>query len=134
MIWHLHIQAPVAYHLRLHEVSRPHPDRFGTNFSGADQLFFDQIRVSRGKRREHRGDSPRQSLYELRRVSGSYSGTNCSSREWEATWIFSKVLTDTKFRSVADEHLARDNFRRVRDKQHAEGSDLRGPGVRPVAP
>ena len=60
-------------------------ERFGTDFTEADQLFFDQIRASAEKRREHRGGGPRQQLRGLRRLPWTVFWTSCSSREWRAT-------------------------------------------------
>ena len=93
-------------------------ERFGTDFNEADQLFFDQIRASAEKRREHRGGGSRQQLRGLRRLTWMVFWTSCSSREWKGNeGIFSRVMTDTGFRSVAHQHLAREIFGRIREMQ-----------------
>ncbi len=89
-------------------------ERFGTDFTEADQLFFDQIRAS-AENNENISEAARannfanfaayldQMLDELfiARMEGNEE-------------IFGRVMTDTEFRSAAHEHLAREIFDRVR--------------------
>ena len=95
-------------------------ERFGTNFTEADQLFFDQIRVS-AENNENIAEAARANSFNdfasyLDRVLDElFIGRMEGNEE-----IFSKVMTDTAFRSAAHEHLASEIFLRVREKQDAE--------------
>ena len=95
-------------------------ERFGTNFTEADQLFFDQIRAS-AENNENIAEAARANSFKdfasyLDRVLDELFIARMEGNEE----IFSKVMTDTTFRSAAREHLASDIFLRVRDKQDAE--------------
>ena len=95
-------------------------ERFGTNFTEADQLFFDQIRVS-AENNENIAEAARANSFNdfasyLERVLDElFIGRMEGNEE-----IFSKVMTDTAFRSAAHEHLASEIYLRVREKQDAE--------------
>ena len=90
-------------------------ERFGTDFTKADQLFFDQIRAS-----AEEDDSiveavkantlPDFSSY-LERIMDELFIDRMEGNEE----IFSRVMTDQEFRSAAHEHLAREIFNRVRN-------------------
>ena len=92
-------------------------ERFGTDFTEADQLFFDQIRVS-AENDEHIADAARANsfadfaAYLDRRLDELFIARMEGNDE-----IFSRVMTDTEFRSAAHEHLAREIFRRVREER-----------------
>ena len=95
-------------------------ERFGTNFTEADQLFFDQIRAS-AENNEH--------IAEAARANNLENFTSYLDRMLDELFIarmegnagiFSRVMTDSAFRSAAHEHLALEIFRRVREKQVAE--------------
>ena len=92
-------------------------ERFGTDFNEADQLFFDQIRVS-AENDEHIADAARANsfadfaAYLDRRLDELFIARMEGNDE-----IFSRVMTDTEFRSAAHEHLAREIFRRVREER-----------------
>ncbi|WP_053842196.1 type I restriction endonuclease subunit R, partial [Xanthomonas graminis] len=89
--------------------------RFGTDFNEADQLFFDQIRVTaegneqivEAARANNLGDF---SAYLERALDELFIERMEGNDE-----IFSRVMTDKAFRSAAQEHLAFEIFRRVRD-------------------
>ena len=94
-------------------------ERFGTDFTGADQLFFDQIRAT-AENDENIAEAVRAnnfanfSSYLDRMLDELFIGRMEGNEE-----IFSRVMTDTEFRSAAHGHLAREIFRRVREKQAA---------------
>ena len=95
-------------------------ERFGTNFTDADQLFFDQIRVS-AENNENIAEVARANSFKdfasyLDRMLDELFIARMEGNEE----IFSKVMTDTAFRSAAHEHLAREIFLRVREKRDAE--------------
>ncbi|HSO83408.1 type I restriction endonuclease subunit R [Thiocapsa sp.] len=94
-------------------------ERFGTDFAEADQLFFDQIRASA----EHD-----ETIAEAARANNFTNFSAYLDRMLDELFIarmegneeiFSRVMTDTEFRSAAHEHLAREIFRRVRGENEA---------------
>ncbi len=95
-------------------------ERFGTDFNEADQLFFDQIRAS-AENDDSIAEAARAnnlanfSAYLDRILDGLFI-----ARMEGNDGIFSRVMTDTEFRSAAHEHLAREIFRRVREKEDVE--------------
>ena len=95
-------------------------ERFGTDFTEADQLFFDQIRASAEND---------ENIAEVARANNFANFSSYLDRMLDELFIarmegneeiFSRVMTDTEFRSAAHEHLAREIFRRVREKQDGE--------------
>ncbi len=90
-------------------------ERFGTDFTDADRLFFEQIRasaenderVAEAARANNFGDF---ASYLDRMLDDLFIARMEDNKE-----IFSKVMTDAEFRSAAHEHLAREIFRRVRE-------------------
>ena len=95
-------------------------ERFGTNFTDADQLFFDQIRAS-AENNENIAEVARANSFKdfasyLDRMLDELFIARMEGNEE----IFSKVMTDTAFRSAAHEHLASEIFLRVREKKDAE--------------
>ena len=91
-------------------------ERFGTDFTDADQLFFDQIRASAEKDENiaeaaHANNFANFSAYLDRILDDLFIARMEGNDE-----IFSRVMTDSDFRSAAHEHLAREIFRRVREE------------------
>ena len=91
-------------------------ERFGTDFTEADELFFDQIRVSAEFDENivaaaHANSFANFSAY-LDRVLDDLFIERMEGNEE----IFSRVMTDTEFRSAAHGHLAREIFRRIREQ------------------
>ena len=95
-------------------------ERFGTDFTEADQLFFDQVRAA-AESNENIAEAALANSFSdfasyLDRVLDElFIGRMEGNEE-----IFTKVMTDTAFRSAAREHLASEIFQRVREKQAAE--------------
>ena len=95
-------------------------ERFGTDFTEADQLFFDQIRAS-AENNENIAEAARANSFQdfasyLDRMLDDLFIARMEGNEE----IFSRVMTDTDFRSAAHEHLAGEIFRRIREQQFAE--------------
>ena len=95
-------------------------ERFGTDFTEADQLFFDQIQAS-AENNENITEAACANNFEnfssyLDRMLDELFISRMEGNEE----IFSRVMTDTEFRSVAQEHLAYKIFHRVREKQGVE--------------
>lgn len=95
-------------------------ERFGTNFTEADQLFFDQIRAT-AERDEQIAEAARAnsfanfSAYFDRMLDELFINRMEGNEE-----IFSRVMTDKEFRSAAHEHLAREIFRRANEEPATE--------------
>lgn len=88
-------------------------ERFGTDFTEADQLFFDQIRVSAEQD---------EKIVEAARANNLANFSSYLERMLDELFIdrmegneeiFSRVMTDKQFRAAAHEHLANEIFRRV---------------------
>jgi len=92
-------------------------ERFGTDFTEADQLFFDQIRAS-AEEDENIAEAARANnfanfaAYFDRMLDELFIARMEGNED-----IFSRVMSDTNFRSAAHEHLALEIFRRVREQQ-----------------
>ncbi len=95
-------------------------ERFGTDFTEADQLFFDQIRASAEND---------EKIAEVARANNFADFSSYLDRMLDELFIarmegneeiFSRVMTDTEFRSAAHDHLAREIFDGVREIQHVE--------------
>ena len=101
-------------------------ERFGTDFTEADQLFFDQIRIS-AEHNENITEAARANNYEnfasyLDRILDELFIERMEGNEE----IFSRVMTDSEFRSLAHEHLAREIFERVREERTTDGLSAHG--------
>jgi len=97
-------------------------ERFGTDFTEADQLFFDQIRATA------EGD---EKIVEAARANNLANFSAYLERMLDELFIdrmegneeiFSRVMTDKAFRSAAHEHLALEIFRRIRERSGQGGS------------
>ncbi|MES9947205.1 MAG: DEAD/DEAH box helicase family protein [Candidatus Thiodiazotropha sp.] len=92
-------------------------ERFGTDFTEADQLFFDQIRAS-AENDETIAEAARANNYAnfatfFDRLLDELFIARMEGNEE----IFSRVMTDTEFRTAAHEHLAREIFNRIREQE-----------------
>lgn len=89
-------------------------ERFGTDFTEADQLFFDQIRVSAQASEQIQEAAKANNLGDfsayLERVLDELFIERMEGNEE----IFSRVMSDRAFRSAASQHLAFDIFERIR--------------------
>ncbi|MGP4672216.1 type I restriction endonuclease subunit R [Agrobacterium salinitolerans] len=92
-------------------------ERFGTNFTEADQFFFDQIRASAEED---------EKIVEAAKANNLSNFSSYLERMLDELFIdrmegneeiFSRVMTDKDFRSAAHEHLALEIFQRIRDGQ-----------------
>lgn len=97
-------------------------DRFGTDFTEADQLFFDQVRVTAEQS---------EKVVEATQANNFDNFSAYFSRVLEELFIdrmegneeiFSRVMNDAKFRAVAQEHIAREVYDRIR-RSAGEGSE-----------
>jgi type I restriction enzyme R subunit len=92
-------------------------ERFGTDFTEADQLFFDQIRVTAEEDAR---------IVEAARVNSLPDFVAFIERVIDELFIdrmegnediFARVMTDKEFRSAAQAHLAHEIFNRVRKER-----------------
>jgi type I restriction enzyme, R subunit len=90
-------------------------ERFGTDFTEADQLFFDQIRASAEED---------EKIVEAAKANNLTNFSSFLERMLDELFIdrmegneeiFSRVMTDKEFRAAAHDHLAQEIFRRVRE-------------------
>jgi len=115
-------------------------ERFGTDFTEADQLFFDQIRVSA---------QANETIQEAAKANNLSDFTAYMERVLDELFIermegneeiFSRVMTDRQFRSAASEHLAFEIFERARAAGATPPADARNtaapghPGSRTAPP
>ena len=92
-------------------------ERFGTDFNEADQLFFDQIRASAEKDENIAEAARANSFADFAAYLDGILDELFIARMEGNEGIFSRVMTDTEFRSVAHQHLAREIFGRIREMQ-----------------
>ena len=95
-------------------------ERFGTAFTEADQLFFDQIRAS-AENDESIAEAARANSFAdfAAFLEGKLDDLFIDRMEGNDD-IFSRVMRDMEFRSIAHQHLAREVFRRVREENSGE--------------
>lgn len=89
-------------------------ERFGTDFTEADQLFFDQVRVTAENNEQvieaaMANNQANFSAYFCRVLDELFIQRMEGNDE-----IFSRVMSDKQFRAAAQEHLAREVFARIR--------------------
>ncbi len=101
-------------------------DRFGTDFTQADQLFFDQIRVSAEENEKIVEAAKANNLSNFSAFLEKALDELFIDRMEGNEDIFSRVMTDKAFRNAAQEHLAREIFERVRgaDEKTSSGPVL----------
>jgi type I restriction enzyme R subunit len=88
-------------------------ERFGTDFTRADQLFFDQIRVSAEDNEKIVEAAKANSLTNFSAFLEKALDELFIDRMDGNEEIFSRVMTDKAFRNAAQEHLAREIFDRI---------------------
>ena len=92
-------------------------ERFGTDFTEADQLFFDQIRASAESDGNIAEVARANNFTDFASYLDSILDELFIARMEGNDEIFSRVMTDAEFRSAAHGHLAREIFWRVREQQ-----------------
>jgi len=89
-------------------------ERFGTDFTEADQLFFDQVRATAELNETivaaaHANSFDNFSAYFAKVLEELFIDRMEGNEE-----IFSKVMSDPAFRDIAQAHLAREVYERIR--------------------
>lgn len=95
-------------------------ERFGTDFTEADQLFFDQVRATAERDEKIVEAAKANSLANFSAYFGRILDDLFIQRMEGNDEIFHRVMSDKRFRSVAQDHLAQEVFRRIRESAPAE--------------
>lgn len=95
-------------------------ERFGTDFTEADQLFFDQV-TSTAENKERVAEAAMANTFEnfssyFERVLEELFIERMDGNED----IFNRVMSDTSFRGAAHEHIARQVWERIRKKHNQD--------------
>jgi type I restriction enzyme R subunit len=94
-------------------------ERFGTDFTEADQLFFDQIRASAEEDEDIAEAARANNFANFSAYFDKILDELFIARMEGNEDIFSRVMADKEFRSAAHGHLAHEIFQRIRDKKVA---------------
>ena len=95
-------------------------ERFGTDFTEADQLFFDQVRATAERNDKiveaaQANNFPNFSAYFGRILEELFIDRMDGNEE-----IFRRVMSDKAFRGAAQEHIAREVYERIRSQSEAQ--------------
>ncbi|WP_134980514.1 type I restriction enzyme subunit R domain-containing protein, partial [Xanthomonas axonopodis] len=88
--------------------------RFGTDFNEADQLFFDQIKVSAEASEQIKEAARANNLSDFTAYLGRVLDELFIERMEGNEEIFARIMTDREFRSATSEHLAFEIFEKSR--------------------
>ena len=89
-------------------------ERFGTDFTEADQLFFDQIRTTAAKSDKVVEAAQANNLDNFSAWFGKVLDGLFVDRMEGNEEIFARVMSDKTFRAAAQEHLAKEVYERIR--------------------
>ena len=95
--------------------------RFGTDFNEADQLFFDQIKISAEASEQIKEAAKANNLRDFTAYLGRVLDELFIERMKGNEEIFSRIMTDREFRSAASEHLAFEIFEKSRRSLPGDG-------------
>ncbi|PPV04885.1 restriction endonuclease subunit R [Xanthomonas bromi] len=96
--------------------------RFGTDFNEADQLFFDQIKVSAEASEQIKEAARANNLSDFTAYLGRVLDELFIERMDGNEEIFARIMTDREFRSAASEHLAFEIFEKSRGSVPGDGA------------
>ena len=95
-------------------------ERFGTNFTQADQLFFDQIQEEAVNNENLRQAASANSVDDFRYVfNKALEGLIIDRMEGNED-IFAKLMQDSEFRKLASEHLLHQVYNNIRSPQQPQ--------------
>jgi len=94
-------------------------DRFGTDFTKADQLFFDQVSEAAVDNEKIVEAAKANGLANFATFFGKVLDDLFIQRMEGNDEIFARVMSDKAFRSAAQDHLAREVFERIRKEDGA---------------
>jgi type I restriction enzyme R subunit len=95
-------------------------ERFGTDFTEADQLFFDQVRATAERDEKIVEAAKANNLVNFSAFFGRVLDDLFIQRMDGNDEIFRRVMSDKQFRSVAQEHLAQEVFNRIQQSESTE--------------
>ena len=95
-------------------------ERFGTDFTEADQLFFDQIRATAEQDEKVVEAAKANTEANFSAFFGRILDDLFIQRMEGNDEIFNRVMSDKQFRNAAQEHLAREVYERIRGGQEAD--------------
>ena len=106
--------------VRLSELIEILNERFGTDFTQADQLFFDQIQEEAVTNDDLKEAAVANSKDDFRYVfNKAFEGLVIDRMEGNED-IFKKLMGDAEFRSLASEHLLNKVYKELRDKKKTD--------------
>lgn len=88
-------------------------ERFGTNFTEADQLFFDQVRATAERNESVVAAAQANNFENFATYFGRVLEDLFIDRMEGNEEIFNRVMSDPQFRSIAQAHLAREIYERL---------------------
>lgn len=89
-------------------------ERFGTDFTEADQLFFDQVRATAERDEKVVEAAKANNEANFSAYFGRILDDLFIQRMEGNDEIFHRVMSDKRFRAAAQDHLAREVYERVR--------------------
>ncbi|WP_158743038.1 type I restriction endonuclease subunit R [Acidisphaera sp. L21] len=95
-------------------------ERFGTDFTEADQLFFDQVRAAAERNERIVEAAKANSEANFSAFFGRVLDDLFIQRMEGNDEIFNRVMKDEQFRNIAQQHLAREVYERIRDSQKVD--------------
>ena len=98
-------------------------ERFGMDFTAADQLFFDQVRATAETNEKVVEAAKANNLINFSAYFGRILDDLFIQRMEGNDEIFQRVMTDKQFRSIAQKHLAEEVFRRVHQEESPQDAD-----------
>ncbi|MGA3049839.1 MAG: hypothetical protein ABSD67_24765 [Terracidiphilus sp.] len=99
-------------------------ERFGTDFTEADQLFFDQVRATAERDEKIVEAAMANSLGNFSDFFGRVLDDLFIQRMEGNDEIFRRVMSDKQFRLLAQDHLAREVFERIHQSGPAEAPSM----------
>jgi len=104
--------------IRLSELINILNERFGTDFTQADQLFFDQIQEEAVANENLRKAASANSVDDFRYVfDKAFEGLVIDRMEGNEE-IFSKLMSDGEFRKIASEHLLHKVYHAIKEDEY----------------
>lgn len=97
-------------------------ERFGTDFTEADQLFFDQVRATAELDEKIVEAAKANNLANFSAYFGRVLDDLFIQRMDGNDEIFRRVMSDKQFRTVAQEHLAQEVFERIHQTTSTESA------------
>jgi type I restriction enzyme R subunit len=89
-------------------------EKFGTDFTEADQLFFDQVRATAENNEKVVEAAQANNLSNFSAYFGRILDDLFIQRMEGNDEIFNRVMSDKQFRTAAQDHLAREVYERIR--------------------